>query len=323
MDIKPTAKVVLVTTKGKIEIELYAKELPLLCKPFIANCVNKKYVGLEFEKVTSGLIQSLQIESTTEIKREKNQRIKFNSRGAVGLLRVDGTRFSSASGFFISLEPTSEYGPDYLFIGNVVGDSIYNVVKIKDSELKPQTESPLYPVTITDCYAPEPYFDGLEERTIVSENSKKRKKQKTTVTLDYDMEGDDEIEDTSSFVVRSAHELLAEKKHPKAAPSTENKPAPKTPAEIPSVQNSSHDENNDKVLQSQVLDKTTQSTESELPVETTETSKQEETPDKQTSTSKQNKPVRDFSIDPYDPELDFSEDEITYETLRKHKFICR
>ncbi|OBA19969.1 cyclophilin-like protein [Metschnikowia bicuspidata var. bicuspidata NRRL YB-4993] len=277
MDIKPTAQVTLVTTKGNIDIQLFPKELPELCREFIRNCVNKKYVGLEFSKVTSSLIQTLQIDSSPEIKREKNSRIKFNTRGSVGLLRIENTRMSSANGFFISLDPISAYSADYVFIGNVVGDSIYNVVKIKDSELKPGTDMPLYSVRITDCVATQPYFDDLQERTSVLNLDKKRKKQKIAVSLQFEEENDENVGEQSEFVVRPAHELLIGNKSTKG---------------------------------SERVNTTTKETEPQI-IEA-----------KSLKISRA-KGIRDPSIDPYQSDLDFSEDEISYETLRMHKFICR
>ncbi|GEQ69113.1 hypothetical protein JCM33374_g2784 [Metschnikowia sp. JCM 33374] len=327
MDIKPTARVTLVTTKGNIDIELFPKELPQSCREFLSNCINKKYVGLEFAKITPSLIQSSQLENSPDIKQEKNPRIKFNSRGAVGLLRVEGTRFSSASGFFISLEHVTTYTSDYVFIGNVVGESIYNVVKIKDSELKPGTESPLYTVNITDCIVSESYFNDLEKRTITTEN-KKRKKPRTTVKLDYEDEDDTETTDAATFVVRSAHELLSDRNSIKPKDL-------KPPVEIDPKSIKPDDEKTD---ENKIESKDEAQKESQLLLSTTDTHENDKSEiDEKSEASLPVKPplegkivapqrqktTRDSSIDPYDPELDFSEDEITYETLRKHKFICR
>ena len=325
MDIKPTARVTLVTTKGTIETELYAKELPLLCKEFLKNCINKNYVGLEFAKVLPGLIETLQLANATECKHEKNARLKFKPRGAIGLLRVEGTKMSSASGFFISLDPPSNYDSNYVFIGNVVGDSIYNVVKIKDSELIPGSERPLYPVKITDCQVTESYFGDLKERAPVMDEPINRKKQKPAVMLAYDEDIDEEDDNVQPFVVRPAHELLIKKNEGKMnesvnkgrenAASNQVAKSPLNPVSSPLT--SAPIERATAVLDQDTNDdiQSAPDNNSEAELVTLHDTGEHSLPHK-------SKVVRDQSIDPYDPNLDFSDDDISYETLRKHKFIC-
>ncbi|KAF8002737.1 hypothetical protein HF325_003702 [Metschnikowia pulcherrima] len=241
MDIKPTARVTLVTTKGTIETELYAKELPLLCKEFLKNCVNKNYVGLEFAKVLPGLIETLQLANATECKHEKNARLKFKPRGAIGLLRVEGTKMSSA------------------------------------------------------------------------------------IMLAYDEDIDEEDDNVQPFVVRPAHELLIKKNEGKMnesvnkgrenAVSNQVAKSPLNPVSSPLT--SAPIERATAVLDQDTNDdiQSAPDNNSEAELVTLHDTGEHSLPHK-------SKVVRDQSIDPYDPNLDFSDDDISYETLRNHKFIC-
>lgn len=204
MELPTTARVVFSTTKGNIEMELWAKETPIASRQFLQNCVDKKYIGLDFKGLES-IIQLLGLAESQQIRREFHSRLRFNKRGMVGLVNVEDSQMASTDAFFVTLLETPQFNNQYVLLGKVVGESIYNVIKILEADRKPDGETPLFPITITDVNVPERYFD-IEELE-VAPAAKKRKKQKPAVKLSYDDEEDD-----VGFVMKPAHELLADKK---------------------------------------------------------------------------------------------------------------
>lgn len=307
MLIQPTARVTLVTAKGNIDIELYAKELPQLCRAFLENCVNKRYVGLKFSTIEDNLVQLLKLELQSKLRHEYHSRLKFDSRGTVGLLNHESTNYASADGFFITLKPTPEFNGNSVLIGKVVGDSFYNVVKLLQAEKKEDGVTPLFPVEITDVLVSERYFDDIvtEQRT----EERKVKKQKTAVKLSYD---DEEEEEDEGFVMKSAHELLAkERKKPKAE---EEKRIPLD--QKLEAKESNEEEKDEKQEEEEDKEKHEEEEKDEKPED-------EENEDEGDDESEERaKRVRDPTIDPYDRLLDMAEDDVDYEKLMKHRFVC-
>lgn len=198
-----TAKVVLKTTKGNLEIELWAKEIPKTSKIFIQNCIDKKYIGQCFNRISKDfLIQSdsNQGSNSEDNKLEKFPRLKFNRRGLLGA--SSGTNGDS---FFITYKETPQLNSTHTMFGKIVGDTHYTVVSIHDGELKRDLESPVYPVEIVDCEVIIPYFTDLKEKEVemdveeVIESKKpKKEKKKNKIKLSLNLEDDDEIVDVIS-----------------------------------------------------------------------------------------------------------------------------
>lgn len=208
-----TAKVVLITTKGPIEIELWAKEVPNISRQFIQNCLDKKYIGTTFNKVIKDyLVQTSKIKEseTSQLKDEFHSRLKFNKRGLVGAVHNDRRNSNNVDSLFITLKPAPEFNNNYVLFGKIMGDSIYNVVKINESELESE-ETPMYPAEIIDIQILIQYFDDLvESKEHIAEPPKKKAKKakKPRVQLDYALED----EEDTGFKMKSAHDLLSDSK---------------------------------------------------------------------------------------------------------------
>lgn len=208
-----TAKVVLITTKGPIEIELWAKEVPNISRQFIQNCLDKKYIGTTFNKVIKDyLVQTSKIKEseTSQLKDEFHSRLKFNKRGLVGAVHNDRRNSNNVNSLFITLKPAPEFNNNYVLFGKIMGDSIYNVVKINESELESE-ETPMYPAEIIDIKILIQYFDDLvESNEHIAEPPKKKSKKakKPRVQLDYALEDEEDTE----FKMKSAHDLLSDTK---------------------------------------------------------------------------------------------------------------
>ncbi|KAI9785474.1 MAG: Peptidyl-prolyl isomerase cwc27 [Geoglossum umbratile] len=157
----PTAKVLLTTTSGDILLELFAKQTPLSSRNFLQHCLDGYYTNNVFHRLVPGfIIQGGDPTGTGEggesiytsnpsgtFADEFHSRLKFNRRGLLGMAN-GGRRDDNGSQFFITLAGTEELDGRNTMFGRVVGDTIFNVVKMAEADLTEGTERPLYPTKV-------------------------------------------------------------------------------------------------------------------------------------------------------------------------------
>jgi peptidyl-prolyl cis-trans isomerase SDCCAG10 len=157
----PTAKVILHTTAGDIELSLFAKQTPLASRNFLQHCLDGYYNNTIFHRLVpnfviqggdptgtgSGGISA--INDGAGFEDEVHSRLKFNRRGLLGMAKDEGG--SNGSQFFFTLGATPELQGKHTMFGRVEGDTIYNVMKMAEAELVEGegSERPLYPTKIT------------------------------------------------------------------------------------------------------------------------------------------------------------------------------
>lgn len=207
---EPTAKVVIQTTRGEIFIELFAKETEKFCRPFLQNCLDNKYKDIAFNKVLPNLVQTQGNGQGTKIKKSYHLRLKFTTKGCVGLVDAEDSKNATVDGFFITTKEAPELNNHFVMIGRVMGDSLYNVVKMAQNDLKEDGETPVHPIKIEDTRVTEAYFPDLKPSKREDEVAEPKKKKRKAVKLDYDEEEGDE--EGQLFKMRSAHETLDDKK---------------------------------------------------------------------------------------------------------------
>ena len=158
----PTAKVLLTTTSGDLLLELFAKQTPLASRNFLQHCLDGYYNGTLFHRLVPGLIiQGGDPTSTGDggesvypggapFEDEFHSRLKFTRRGLLGMAN-EGTNGSNGSQFFLTLGETRELEGRNTLFGRVVGDTIYNLMKMGEVELQAGegSERPIYPTKIT------------------------------------------------------------------------------------------------------------------------------------------------------------------------------
>ncbi|ODQ66824.1 cyclophilin-like protein [Nadsonia fulvescens var. elongata DSM 6958] len=224
-----TAKVVLHTTKGPIELELWAKQVPLACRNFIQLCLEGYYDGVQFHRIVKDfIVQSGDPTGTGHggdaiypegrFENEFHSRLKFNRRGLLGCasMVIDEHANGSSGGstnsrrlkksdkvngsqFFITLAATPELTHKSTLFGKVVGDTIFNVTQISQGETD-NNDRPIYPATITRVEVVTSYFEGIVPRAKKvllppSRNanlSKNFKRKKIKLSFDDNDESDDE-----------------------------------------------------------------------------------------------------------------------------------
>ena len=142
----PTEGKVLVTTShGEIEIELWAKECPKACRNFVQLCLEGYYDGVIWHRVIKDfMIQTGDPTGTGRggesvygepFKDELHSRIKFNHRGQVAMAN-SGARDTNGSQFFITLERCDWIDRKHTIFGKVGGHTIYNALQIAEAEVE-------------------------------------------------------------------------------------------------------------------------------------------------------------------------------------------
>lgn len=331
MSLSSSAKVNFVTSKGTIEVDLYAAQVPNLCRSFISNCMNKKFVGCSFGKITSDLVQVHGSFDSTPIARETHSRLKFDGKGDVGILNLDDSNKATASGFFITTQPCPHFNSRYTIIGKISSDSMYNVMKLVDCEKKEDGETPVFPVQITDVLTPLPYFEDITvERSVEQPAKPPAKKQKKNLRLDFGEDEEDDLQD-SGFKIKSAHELKRNKNSQDPTPLASHEMV-STEHQVEIIDQNMADKQSSEIASSADLKSLeTKGLNEDCKTESgkadnNEQEKEDAGEKAKTNDESEEEAVpfsRDPSIDPYDPLLDISKDEVSFTQLQLHYFNCR
>ena len=222
---QPTAKVLLTTTSGDILLELFAKQTPIASRSFLQHCLDGYYNGTIFHRLVSGFIlqggdptgtgeggESVYPGGTFED--EFNNRLKWNRRGLLGMAN-EGRKGTNGSQFFMTLGECRELEGRNTLFGRVVGDTVFNLVKMGEAEVG-EGEKPLYPTKITGAEVLVNPFEDMVKREIKraevakiedKKEGKRGKKKGGKVLLSF---GGDEGEDRAADPV-----LRKEKFNPK------------------------------------------------------------------------------------------------------------
>lgn len=192
----PTAKVLLQTTAGDILLELFAKQTPAASRNFLQLCLDGYYDSTIFHRlVPKFIIQGGDPTGTGDggessfdgepFKDEFHSRLKFNRRGLLGMANT-GRADDNGSQFFLTLSETPELNHKNTMFGRVVGDTIYNLMKMGEAELSEDgSERPLYPTKIVGTeIIVNPFEDMVKSIKIAKRNveeSKQKSKHKRKV----------------------------------------------------------------------------------------------------------------------------------------------
>ncbi len=141
----PTSgKVLLHTTCGDIDIELWAKECPLACRNFVQHCMDGYYNNNVFHRVIKDFMAQTGDPSGTgkggtsiwgrPFKDEIHGRIKFNHRGQVACANEQASN-SNHSQFFMTFGPCEWLDKKHTIFGKVTGNTIFNLLRIGDMDV--------------------------------------------------------------------------------------------------------------------------------------------------------------------------------------------
>ncbi|KAJ1327275.1 hypothetical protein BSLG_010617 [Batrachochytrium salamandrivorans] len=131
-------KVILHTTVGELEIELWPKEAPKACRNFLQLCLEGFYDNTIFHRVVPDFIAQGGDPTGTGLggesiyggpfQDEYHTRLRFTHRGLLAMANTGPN--SNRSQFFFTLGKTEELNRQNTIFGKIVGDTIYNLLKI-------------------------------------------------------------------------------------------------------------------------------------------------------------------------------------------------
>ncbi|KAF4551593.1 Peptidyl-prolyl cis-trans isomerase-like protein 6 [Elsinoe fawcettii] len=185
----PTGKVLLKTTNGDIVLELFAKQVPLASRNFIQHCLDGYYDNTIFHRLVPGFIiqggdptglgtggQSA-INDGAPFEDEFHSRLRFNRRGLLGMANTGPN--DNTSQFFLTLDKTPELQGKNTMFGRVEGDTIYNLMKMAESELAEEGgDRPLYPPKVLGSEVLVNPFEGMVARQKIAQATKEGAKTK-------------------------------------------------------------------------------------------------------------------------------------------------
>jgi peptidyl-prolyl cis-trans isomerase SDCCAG10 len=234
----PTAKVVLHTTTGDLEIELFAKQTPITSRNFLQLCLDGYYDNTVFHRLVKGfIIQGGDPTGTGQggessydgepFADEFHSRLKYTRRGLLGMANT-GKKDDNGSQFFFTLAATPELQGKNTMFGRVAGDTIYNLMKMAEAEIRDGSEDqPMYPTKITGAEIIINPFEDMVKRAQVAARTepetKKAKKPKRKAGKNVLSFGDDTAEADSAPVAKKP------KFNTKLVSAGEDKPASKAP----------------------------------------------------------------------------------------------
>ncbi|KAJ4479751.1 cyclophilin-like domain-containing protein [Lentinula edodes] len=224
MALPTNGRVIIDTTVGEIDIELWSKETPKTSRNFLALAMEGYYDGVIFHRVVPGFLVQTGDKTGTGMGGESfygepfedeiHPRLRFAHRGLVAMAN-NGQKNSNDSQFIITLDRADELHGKHTLFGRCIGDTLYNVMKIGELELD-ANERPVYPpkikgIRIIDNPFPDiiPRITAAERRAqqrAREEASKEREEyerrknaKKDVKLLSFGVDEGDEEEETIAF----------------------------------------------------------------------------------------------------------------------------
>ncbi|XP_064476803.1 spliceosome-associated protein CWC27 homolog [Ornithodoros turicata] len=181
-------KVLLKTTVGDIDVELWSKETPKACRNFVQLCMEGYYDGTIFHRVVKGFIaQGGDPTGTGEggesiygapFKDEFHTRLRFVRRGLVAM--ASGGKDDNSSQFFFTLGACPDLQNKHTVFGKVAGDTLYNMLKLEEGIVDPN-ERPLHPHKIISAEVlANPFEDIVPRQTKKKSREEGGKKEKVS-----------------------------------------------------------------------------------------------------------------------------------------------
>ncbi|KAF9653306.1 cyclophilin-like protein [Thelephora ganbajun] len=177
MALPTRGRVIINTTAGELDIELWSRECPKACRNFITLAMEGYYDGVIFHRIVPNFLvqtgdrtgsggggESIYGEPFED---EIHPRLRFPHRGLVACAN-NGTKNSNDSQFFITLDRAEELHGKHTAFGRCVGDTIYNVMKIGAMEID-KNERPIYPPKIKSIRIVDNPFDDIVPRITAEE----------------------------------------------------------------------------------------------------------------------------------------------------------
>ncbi|XP_031372632.1 peptidyl-prolyl cis-trans isomerase CYP57 [Punica granatum] len=222
-------KVVLNTTHGPLDIELWPKEAPKAVRNFVQLCLEGYYDDTIFHRIIKDfLVQGGDPTGSgtggesiygSPFADEYHSRLRFKHRGLVACANA-GKLNSNLSQFFITLDRCDWLDRKHTIFGKVTGDSIFNLSRLAELETD-DNDRPLDPppkiISVEVLWNP---FEDIVPRAPArpaaqpaAETEKKQTKQKGVKKLNLLSFGEEAEEDKKELAaqrikIRSSHDVL-------------------------------------------------------------------------------------------------------------------
>lgn len=223
-------KVVLKTTHGPLDIELWPKEAPKAVRNFVQLCVDGYYDNTIFHRIIKDfMVQGGDPTGTGTggesiyggtFSDEFHSRLRFNHRGLVACANA-GSPNSNGSQFFITLDRCEWLDKKHTIFGKVTGDSLYNLPNLGEIETDKNDrplESPPKIISVEVLWNP---FDDIVPRAApakslpssTSDTSNRETKKKVTKKLNLLSFGEEAEEEEKELAavktkIKSSHDVL-------------------------------------------------------------------------------------------------------------------
>jgi peptidyl-prolyl cis-trans isomerase SDCCAG10 len=181
-------KVVLKTTIGDLDVELWAKEAPKACRNFVQLCMEGYYDDCIFHRVIKEFIVQTGDPTGTgdggesifgkPFEDEVHSRLRFTHRGLVAC--ASSGRNKNGSQFFITLDKTPDLERRHTIFGKITGDTVYNLLKFNDLEVDGE-ERPLHPPKVIGAEVLWNPFDDIKPRQLKKKVEEKAKDDRPVV----------------------------------------------------------------------------------------------------------------------------------------------
>ncbi|KAI8898882.1 cyclophilin-like domain-containing protein [Globomyces pollinis-pini] len=219
-------KVVLKTSAGDVEIELWPKECPKACRNFVQLCMEGYYDNTLFHRIIPKFIVQGGDPTGTGFGGESiygkpfadefHSRLKFNQRGLLAMANTGPD--TNTSQFFFTLAAAPSLNGKNTIFGKVVGNTVFNVLNLGELDTD-KNDKPIYDAKILSCQILSNPFDDIipRERKPAQEESSKpiaptKVKGKKYLNINFNLlsfEKDDiEVKDSESVKIRSSHDVL-------------------------------------------------------------------------------------------------------------------
>ncbi|XP_076614701.1 spliceosome-associated protein CWC27 homolog [Chaetodon auriga] len=246
-------KVLLKTSAGEIDIELWSKEAPKACRNFVQLCMEGYYDGTIFHRVVREfIIQGGDPTGTgaggesiygRPFKDEFHSRLRFNRRGLVAM--ANAGPHDNGSQFFFTLGRADELNNKHTIFGKVTGDTIYNMLRLAEVECDDE-ERPLNAHKIKTAEVLHCPFDDIVPRELKKARKEKDKEEgkksqskatKNFSLLSFGEEAEEEeemvnqVSQTLKGKSKSSHDLLKDDPRLSSVPAVDEKTKKKTSGE--------------------------------------------------------------------------------------------
>jgi len=138
-------KVIIHTTEGPLDVELWSKECPKATRNFVQLCMEGYYDNTIFHRIVKDFLiqggdptgsgtggESIYGQPFAD---EYNSRIRFSHRGQVACASFEDKKHQNGSQFFITLDATPALNNKHTIFGKITGDSLYNLLPLNDYEV--------------------------------------------------------------------------------------------------------------------------------------------------------------------------------------------